>query len=501
MLLNLEERTNLFVNPSSLNYTFKNRKRYIRKQEMAKKCFHPKFFEEKISSTEHLNILNEYQEELKYLSLNKKNTDSPENSQILKDSSTRDTDIVICVESNSPETNDKIDDNDNSEIKKFKLQNYNDDENKLNMINLFSLRNSLINKSGSNYSKISNLIDVATNEFKKPASYNFKNDNNKNSYENIKKMINSDLEENGMIKKLINKFYHFDFKQSKVEKLVDKINNILINENNLYNKFQNSNFNNNGDLKNKNIYKNKRDSNSYPHILIEKMNNNNYESALSLTNDMDYMNSIKYISNKFSTNSDKMENSLIKAMEANKKLLEDFKSKNKELADKHDKFILKKILKKKKIRKNVKLNFGFLKNISEKNFYNFLDENYLKNPESLMNEKENIFKNINSSDNYNFLLLAYFLLGINYIDKSKLNLAENELFSLIQCFLKINQPEKNGLNKIKKEKSKIMKLKGIKKEKKTNNIIRLNLEELFGKKSENENSINLIEENGNLNEV
>jgi hypothetical protein len=213
---------------------------------------------------------------------------------------------------------------------------------------------------------------------------------------------------------------------------------------------------------------------------------------------MDYMNSIKYISNKYSTNSDKMENSLIKAMEANKKLLEDFKGKNKELADEHDKFILKKILKKKKIRKNVKLNFGFLKNISEKNFYNFLDENYLKIPESLMNEKENIFKNINSSDNYNFLLLSYFLLGINYIDKSKLNLAENELFSLIQCFLKINQPEKNGLNKIKKEKSKIMKLKGIKKEKKTNNIIRLNLEELFGKKSENENSINLIEENDNL---
>jgi hypothetical protein len=46
-----------------------------------------------------------------------------------------------------------------------------------------------------------------------------------------------------------------------------------------------------------------------------------------------------------------------------------------------------------------------------------------------------------------------------------------------------------------------MKLKGIKKEKKNNNIIRLNLEEIFGKKSENENLINLIEENENLNEV
>ena len=503
MLLNIEDRTNLFVNPSSLNYTFKNRKRYIRKQETAKKCFSPKFIEEKISSTEHLNILNEYQDELKYLSLNKKNSESPENSQIIKDSSTRDTDIVICVESNSQEPNDKIDDNDNSELKKFKLQNYNDDENKLNIINLFNLRNSLINKSGSNYSKISNLIDVAANELKKPVSYTFKNDNNKNSYENIKKMINLNFEDNGMIKKLINKFYHFDFKQSNVEKLVEKINNILIKQNSFENKFQNDKFNINHSINHKNIYKNKRDSNSYPLTLIEKMNNNKYESAFSLTNDTDYMNSIKYISNKFSTNGDKMENSLIKAMKLNKKLLEDFKNKNKEIADKYDKCILKKILRNKKIRKKVKLNFGFIKKISEKNFYKFLDKNYLINPDSLMNEKENknIFKNINKSENYNFLFFAYFLLGINYIDKYKLNLSENELFSLIQCFLKFGETEKNGLNKNKKEKNKIMKLKGIKKEKKNNNIIRLNLEEIFGKKSENENLINLIEENENLNEV
>ena len=208
------------------------------------------------------------------------------------------------------------------------------------------------------------------------------------------------------------------------------------------------------------------------------------------------MNSIKYISNKFSTNRDIMENSLIKAMKTNKKLLEDFKNKNKEIADKYDKCILKKILRNKKIRKKVKLNFGFIKKISEKNFYKFL-------PDSLMNEKENknIFKNINKSENYNFLFFAYFLLGINYIDKYKLNLSENELFSLIQCFLKFGETEKNGLNKNKKEKNKIMKLKGIKKEKKNNNIIRLNLEEIFGKKSENENLINLIEENENLNEV
>ena len=55
-----------------------------------------------------MNILNDYQDELKFLMLNKKNEESTDNFQTLKDSSTRDTDIVICVESNCPETTEKI---------------------------------------------------------------------------------------------------------------------------------------------------------------------------------------------------------------------------------------------------------------------------------------------------------------------------------------------------------------------------------------------------------
>jgi len=503
MLLNLEGRTNLFVNQSSLNNTFTNKKRYRRNKETSNKYFSPKFIEEKISSTEHLNILNEYQDELKFLSINKKNSESSDNSQISKDSSTRDSDIVICVDSNSQETTEKINDNENFEIKKFKLQNNNSNDNKINIINLYNIHKSLKNKIGTNYKKISNLVDVATNGLKNPNSYNFEKDNDKICFEKIKKIINSNFEENSMIKLLINKFYHFDFSHSNIEKLVEKINNFLNNENNLINKFQNNTININSKINDKNFSKNKRDTSFYQHILIEKINNNNYESILSLSNDRDYMNSIKYISNKFSLNSEIKENSLIKAMKMNKKLLEDFEGKNNEIANRYELSTLKDILKNKKIRKKVKFCFRFLKRLSEKNFFKFLDENYLKYSDSLMDEKQNknFFKNLAKLDHYDFSFFAYFLLGINYIDKSKINLSENELFSLIQIFLQFNKPENNEFGKYKKQRSKIMKLKGIKKEKKNNNIIRINLEEIFSDEPKNEHSINLIEDNDNFKDI
>ena len=185
----------------------------------------------------------------------------------------------------------------------------------------------------------------------------------------------------------------------------------------------------------------------------------------------------KYISNKYSI----IENNLINTKKENKKLIDDFKGKNKENANKYDLNMLKGIIKNKKIRKKVRLNFGFLKKISEKKFYSFLDENYMNNFDSLMNEKEiNIFKNSDYSNDYDFFILTYFLLGINYIEKSKLNLNENELFSLVQSFVKINESENIKLDTIKKEKAKKIKFKGIKKEKKRNNIIKINLEEIFG---------------------
>ena len=56
-----------------LNYILKIRKIYTRKKKIPFKYPSPIIMNERISITEHLNILNEYQDELKYISLNQKN--------------------------------------------------------------------------------------------------------------------------------------------------------------------------------------------------------------------------------------------------------------------------------------------------------------------------------------------------------------------------------------------------------------------------------------------
>ena len=229
------------------------------------------------------------------------------------------------------------------------------------------------------------------------------------------------------------------------------------------------------------------------------MNNKcKYNSTLSLSIDQSYFNSIKYISNKNISNGDIIENNLMKALKENSKLIKEFNCEKKEIADKNDLNILKGTLKNKQIRKKVRKNFKFLKNISEKKFYKFLDENNKTNKnESLMNKK---VKNINMSvlldknEKYEFFIFVYFLLGISYIEKSNLNLSEHELLSLIPHFIQTNSTNKIRHRMFKKRKSKSIKLETVNEQKKGKNIIRLNLEEIFGNDTPNNNSLNLIED-------
>ena len=499
MLLNIHEPTSLYVNQLSLNYTFNNRKAYTRKKKTPFKYPSPIIMDERISITEHLNILNEYQDELKYISLNQKNSESIDNTQSLKDSSTRDSDIVICVESKSPET-EKNDDFENYDLKKFKLQNNHSNDNKVNIFNLLNLNNSIVNKNFSNNTKISNLVDVAGNESKKNNSYDFKSEKNIITFDNIKKIFKEKDQDNGNIKKYINKYYHFNFKHGSMEKLVEKINNILVNKNSNKFNLKNDSFNINNKINEKSPFKNKKDSILYSNLLLKKMNNNNYDSALSLTCDKDYFNIIKSIYNKFSLNGNMIDKNLKDVMMQNNKLLESFKKENKEKADKYDFKILKDIINDKHIRKKVKSNFRFMKHISEKNFYNFLEEYNSKNiSESLTDDKEkskNNFENFDNNNN-NFFLLVYFLLGINYINKSQINLSENDLLSLIPTFMKLHQPKiiKKKQRIFKKGKSKKAKINNENNDKTGRNIIRINLEELFNPELKNEKTINLIEDN------
>jgi hypothetical protein len=140
-----------------------------------------------------------------------------------------------------------------------------------------------------------------------------------------------------------------------------------------------------------------------------------------------------------------------------------------------------------------------LRGISEKKFYEFLNENNeLDKSDLLINKKR---KNINMSllldknEKYAFFIFVYFLLGINYIEKSNLNLSESELLSLIPYFIQDNNLNKRKYRTFKKMKSKTIKFKSIEEPKKGNNIIRLNLEEIFDNSNQNENCLNLIETN------
>ena len=502
MWLNLEARTGLFVNQILTNNTLLNRKRNIRKRKTPMKYSCTNNIDERISFTEHLNILNEYQDELKYVTQNQKGSEL-DNSQSMKDSSTRDTDIVICVESYSP-NQEKSEESDSNEFKKFKFQSDKNCENKGNIFNLLNIKNSLINKINPNFKKVSNLVDISSNESKKGESYYYINDKDKDkiSFENIKKSLNSDDNESYIIKNLINKFYHFNFNSSSITKLVEKLNNFLINKNSAENKFQNNiikiEINNEGSDKINS--RGKKDS-SYSNTLIEKMNNiNNYKSALSLSTDQDYFNSIKYISNKIISHGDIIENNLMKVLHESNKLIKEFQTINKESGEKHDLNILNDLLKNKQLRKKFKSNFEFLKGISEKKFYEFLNENNeIHKSELLINKKG---KNINMSllldknEKYEFFIFVYFLLGINYIEKSNLNLSESDLLSLILYFIQENTSNKRKHLIFKKMKSKTtIKLKSKKEPKKGNNIIRLNLEEIFDNTSPNGNCLTLIENN------
>ena len=451
---------------SIFSNNFPNRK-YKRRQK--KSIEFPKFniIDEKISLTEHSNILNEYQEELKFLALKRKNPDSLENSQIFKEVSTRDSDIIICVDNNIEDQN--------SEEKEFKSKNLNiKNENNIDIFNLINLNNSLFNKIGSNFKKVSNFVEMSKIDKQKN---NFIQETGKS---NFKKVTNNKVSKNSLLNYLINRFYHSNFAHGNLEKLIEKINNIIINNNNekincLENSF-------NSDFNNENNFIHKKDKFSYLNLLNENLNKN-YISSLSLTSNNDFIKTIIYISNKCSIKGETIENNLTKLLEQSHELLNKLKNKNHNEAENFDLNLMKNVIYNKEIRKRLKLNFRFLKYLNKNVFSKFLiDENNLENKfGSLINNKKDeheyskkFFKKLGKPGYFNCFILLYFLLGAIYINNSNITLSENELFSLIPYFMLLKKKKSNKLNKRKK-----MKLKKVSNNVlKNNNIIRINLEDI-----------------------
>ena len=498
MFLNEEEQSKISKSKSSIS---RKKRRHKKKSYFYKICRPPNDVnnEEKVSATEHSIILNDYQEELKFLGLKRENE-----TQNKKDN------VIICVK--NKKSYKKIFKKEKPKKKIKKNNKINEEERIMKMSQLFNLYHNLFIKSGLESTKPCRFVDYLSNEIHSNGNNSSCKDNYyKITYENIKKLI-SDLPskepENILINKIVKYYFRCNFDGNIVEKLIKKINGMLLEQNkNLEPKnIENLNeFNDNISISvnndtNDRSSKAKKDKFSYCNLLSEKLKNNNYQSCLSMTNDLDYFKSIIYINNKYfknNNNAQPLENDVLMALEENKNLLNSFKDKNKEKAEQIDKIYLNNILKSKKIRKYINNKLFFVKDNLTDNIFKLLDKNNLNKILSLLinykkeeKTKLEIINDLSDSEKINkdeisvFIILLCFIGGITLIQsipnaaiKSDLTLI-NQLYQYCKKKLIYNLKHKN------KKKLKTSKLK------ETNKI---KIENSY-QDSVNDNSISLVEE-------
>ena len=426
--------------------------------------------EERISLTEHTNILNEYQEELNFLGIKRKNSIN-----------------ILSIDNNEEIYNNNANNNIKSNLKSNDEPNKED--NIIKISDLFKLYHSLFVKSGIEGSKPSNFIYYLLNDIND--SLLSKKRNSKMNFGDIKKMIlklPNEEPENSLINILINEYYHSDFNGNSMEKLIAKVNNSIINQdkNKIFLKNSNDIDNNNN-----NIYyinddddkndidtidkssKTKKDKLKYANIFNEKMNKNNYLSCLSLTNDLEYFKSFLFVYNKYLKETNLIDKNLENSLEINKQLLKSFNEENKEVANEVDKTYLNNILKNKKLRKYInkklihfqKCNKNKILNILDKYNFNYIGKLLIDNNIENIN-KLKTFNNLNDhnfdkTDISIFLTLILFFIGINLINNSSNISSKNDLTLLFpfynyfkQLDINVKKPQKlrkriNKGNKIK----------------------------------------------------
>ena len=494
MFLNEKEKNKLYKNKNITNHQSKVKKNYSKNNNYFKKTsFSDNNIEERISLTEHTNILNEYEEELKFLGNKRKNGKIFENLNN-KENPNNNSNIIICL--------------DNKQLnQESKSNNKNNIDKNIKISELFKLYHYLFIKSGLDNNRPSRFIDYLANEINGNDNLISNKTNQKINFEEIKKMILKfpDKDENdSLIIHLINEYFHCNFNHSIMERIIERINKILINQdNNIFLKNSkninniniNNNFSYNTDSYDKNS-KTKKDKFSHSNILAEKLNNNNYQSCLSLTNDPEYFKSIIYICNKYSKIINKkniVDKSLIELLEINKDLLKSFKEENKEIANKIDMNYFYGLLKNKKLKKYNNKNLkcfresfnNIILNSLDKNNFNKIGNLLINNKNEDINKLEissNFPKNLTNKNISNFLILLLFIIEITIVNKSPNKLTENDLTLINPIFKYFKQFDYcTNKNMLIKKKHKIKKIKNIIKFKDKNKILI-------------ENSINSIEE-------
>ena len=501
MFLNEEEKSKLSKNKKSFNH--KKRKKISKTNNYLLKYskISNDVNEERISLTEHFNILNEYGEELKFLSMKRKNFIPNDNIYHFKENPNNNPSIIICVNDKKPNKKRGKSDSKKVSEKKINKNLNNKNEDSIKMSQLFNLYHYLFIKSGLDCKKPSRFVDYLSNEIKSNNKSLYKE--NKITFEEIKKnILNLDNKEpeNILINKIINEYFHCNFKNSIMEKITKKINKFLINQNNKIEMKKSDNLNlindNNSVSINTETYekslKIKREKFSYSNLLVEKINNNNYTSYLSLTNDSDYFKSIIYLSNKILINKNSKlitDTTILKSLEDNRNLLKSFKEDNKEQSNQNDKKYLSDILTNKKLKKYVKnklicikqsFNNQILKNLNKNNFNKIINLllnckiDDIKNIE-LFNDSQLSNKSKNNELSLFFILLC-FIFCITIINKNRDDLAKSDLNILNPIFQYLKRNDIFSNLKLQNQKKlKIKKIKNNEKEK-NNNKIKIKIE-------------------------
>ena len=443
--------------------------------------------EEKISLTEHTNILNEYQEELNFLGIKRKNSNN-----------------LLNIDNNEEIPNNNT--NTNSKSNLISNDEPNKEDNSIKILDLYKLYHNLFIKSGIEGSRPSNFIYYLLNDINDSLLSN--KSSSKINFGDIKKLIlklPSEEPENSLINILINEYFHSDFSGNSMEKIITKINNSLIDQdkNKIFLKNSNDIDNNNkiyyiNDDDDKNDIdtidkssKTKKDKLKYANIFNEKMNKNNYLSCLSLTNDLEYFKSFLFVYNKYLKESNLIDKNLENSLETNKQLLKSFNEENKEIANEVDKAYLNNILKNKKLRKYIskklihfqKCNKNKILNILDKYNFNYIGKLLIDNKIENLN-KLKTFNNLNNhnfdkTDISNFLTLILIFIGITLINNSSNISPKNDLTLLFPFFNYFKQLDIN-IQKPQKFRKRISK----------GNKIKIKLDNTIIKEFNNENSKN-----------
>ena len=437
--------------------------------------------------TEHTNILKEYQEELNFLGIKRKNSNN-----------------LLNIDNNEEIPNNNT--NTNSKSNLISNDEPNKEDNSIKILDLYKLYHNLFIKSGIEGSRPSNFIYYLLNDINDSLLSN--KSSSKINFGDIKKLIlklPSEEPENSLINILINEYFHSDFSGNSMEKIITKINNSLIDQdkNKIFLKNSNDIDNNNkiyyiNDDDDKNDIdtidkssKTKKDKLKYANIFNEKMNKNNYLSCLSLTNDLEYFKSFLFVYNKYLKESNLIDKNLENSLETNKQLLKSFNEENKEIANEVDKAYLNNILKNKKLRKYIskklihfqKCNKNKILNILDKYNFNYIGKLLIDNKIENLN-KLKTFNNLNNhnfdkTDISNFLILILIFIGITLINNSSNISPKNDLTLLFPFFNYFKQLDIN-IQKPQKFRKRISK----------GNKIKIKLDNTIIKEFNNDNSKN-----------